>query len=149
MARMDVDIPQFDSSRYPNFDLFPYFESVNDGYLSYFKKQALVGRDDVVKQINAIIGDRGRDKYQPIIISTSRGMGKTFLMKCVGSQNVKEDLECDLIKEAYLYGRVLSFDFAKAAETAISTQEDIKTFFTRLMIFFLCRLFNGTEVHGV
>ena len=151
-AEMDVDIPHFD----PKVDyssqseLFPFFESVNDGYLSFFKKQALVGRDDVVQQINTIIGNRGQDKYQPIIISTSRGMGKTFLMKCVGSQNVKEEFECDLIRDALTYGRVLSFDFAgAAAETAISSQEDIKTFFTRLMIFFLCRLFDGTEVDGI
>ena len=147
-----MDVPKFD----PKVDyssqseLFPFFESVNDGYLSFFKKQALVGRDDVVQQINTIIGNRGQDKYQPIIISTSRGMGKTFLMKCVGSQNVKEGFECDLIKDALNYGRVLSFDFAGAAtETAISSQEDIKTFFTRLMIFFLCRMFDGTEVDGI
>ena len=151
-AEIDVDIPNFDPKRHysSEFELFPFFESVNDGYLSYFKKQALVGRDNVVKQINATINDRGKDKYQPIVLSTSRGMGKTFLMKCVGSQNVKEGFECDLIRDALTYGRVLSFDFAgAAAETAISSQEDIKTFFTRLMVFFLCRMFDGTEVDGM
>ena len=54
-----------------------------------------------------------------------------------------------LILEALSCGRILSFDFANAAETAVPTQEDIKTFFTRLMIYFLCRLFDGTEVAGI
>ena len=47
-------------------------------------------------------------------------------------------------------GRILSFDFAgAAAEDAVPKQEDIKTFFTRLMIYFLCRMFDGTEVDGI
>ena len=153
ILRMDVDIPKFNPkvNYSTQFELlYPFFESVNDGYLSHFGKKALVGRDNVVQQINTIIGNRGQDKYQPIIISTSRGMGKTFLMKCVGSQNVKKGFECDLIKDALEYGRILSFDFAgAAASNAVSEVDDIETFFTRLMIFFLCRLFDGTEVDGI
>jgi len=149
---MDVDIPSFDPSlNYtPQFDLFPFFESVSDGYMKYFDSNALLGRDKIIQEINDIIGRRQLDKYQPIIISTSRGMGKTFLMKCVGNQKVKEQLKCGLIGDALKYGRILSFDFASAAaETAIPIQKDIRTFFTRLMIYFLCRLFNGTMVDGI
>jgi hypothetical protein len=146
-SRMDVDIPKFkpNVNYYSILDLkvndfpldsnvqdflklrlFPYFESVNVEYLSYFGKQAFIGRDNVVQQINTIIENRKNDKYEPIIISTSRGMGKKFLLKCVGSQNV--DNKCALIGDALLYGRVLSFDFAKEY-SAISNQEDIYTFF--------------------
>ena len=52
--------------------------------------------------------------------------------------------------DALAYGRILSFDFAgAAAETAVPSQEDIRTFFTRLMIYFLCRMFDGTQVDGI
>ena len=148
---MDVDIPAFDPTlNYtPQFDLFPFFESVNAGYMDYFDSNALLGRDKVIQEINDIIGRRQLDKYQPIIISTSRGMGKTFLMKCVGTQKVKEQLKCGLIGDALKYGRILSFDFAVAAQFAVPTEQDIPTFFTRLMIYFLCLLFNGTVVDGI
>lgn len=67
-------------------ELFPFFECVNDVYLTYFGDRTLIGRVTIVETINSIVRDRKKDKYQPIIISTSRGMGKTFLIKCVGSQ---------------------------------------------------------------
>jgi hypothetical protein len=52
--------------------------------------------------------------------------------------------------DALAYGRILSFDFAHVStETAIPNQEDIRTFFTRLMIYFLCRMFHGTLVNGI
>jgi hypothetical protein len=148
---MDVDIPSFEPTlKYtPQFDLFPFFESVNDGYMNYFDSKALLGRDKVIQEINDIIGRRELDKYQPIIISTSRGMGKTFLMKCVGTQKVKEQLKCGLIVDALKFGRIISFDFAAAAQFAIPTEKDIPTFFTRLLIYYLCRLFNGTMVDGI
>jgi chromosomal replication initiation ATPase DnaA len=63
--------------------------------MKYFNSDAILGRDDVLQQINDTIKQRAQDKYQPIIISTSRGMGKTFLMKCVGTQNVKKRLNVD------------------------------------------------------
>ncbi len=54
-----------------------------------------------------------KNKYKPVIISTSRGMGKTFLLKKVGMQQVKEQLKLALIGNAIACGRILSFDFAK------------------------------------
>ena len=90
------------------------------------------------------------EKYQPIICSTSRGMGKTAFMEAIGMQHVKENLKNNLIIDALQYGRILSFDFAgAAARTAMNTEEDIGTFFTRLMIYFLCRMFDGTQVDGI
>jgi hypothetical protein len=67
-----------------------------------------------------------------------------------GDSKCKETLKCGLIGDAFKYGRILSFHFASAAaETAVPSQEDIRTFFTRLMIYFLCHLFNGTMVDGI
>ncbi|KAJ2988764.1 hypothetical protein HDV02_005417 [Globomyces sp. JEL0801] len=90
------------------------------------------------------------DKYQPIICSTSRGMGKTVFMEAVGMQLVKNNLKNQRIVDALAYGRIISFDFASAAaETAIPSQSEIRTFFPRLMVYFLCRMFDGTEVDGI
>ena len=127
---------------------FPFFESNGDSYLP------LLGRDDVVCSINNItLPDPNnrlsrRQKYWPIIISTSRGMGKTFLLKMIGMQKVKEELQNVLIQEALSCGRIISFDFAKNA-TAIQSLDDVKSFFPRLMIYFLCLLFDGTQVDGI
>jgi len=114
----------------------------------------LLGRDDVVKQINNIVlpdpNDRRvrRQKYWPIIVSTSRGMGKTFLLKMIGMQKMKAEVKNILIEEAGSCGRILSFDFAKNA-TAIQTVDDVRSFFPRLMIFFLCLLFDDKQVDGI
>lgn len=144
---MDVDVPPFTSK---NLQQFPFFDPIIEEYLNYFGDSALLSRDENIKQVNNNIRSRLSDKYHPIICSTSRGMGKTAFMEAVGMQKVKPELENELITEALAYGRILSFDFASsAAETAVPTQEDIKTFFTRLMIYFLCRLFDGTQVDGI
>jgi hypothetical protein len=148
IASRDGDplFPAYDPSPYQVF--FPFFESNGESYLT------LRGRDDVVKQINDTVQfdpkNRRvvRQKYWPIVISTSRGMGKTFLLKMIGLQKVKDELKNDLIVESASCGRILSFDFAKDP-TAIQSAEDVKTFFSRLMIYFLCLLFDGRQVDGI
>ena len=132
---MQVDIPNFDPRQFTN----------------YFKENALVGRDDQIKKVNEhIYSLREREKYTPIICSTSRGMGKTAFMQAIGMQSVKENLKNKWILDAIATGRILSFDFAKAeVETAIPEQKDIRTFFTRLMIYFLCQMFHGFQVDGI
>lgn len=145
---MDIDVvPPFISS---DLTQFPFFDPVIEQYLKYFGDSALLSRDSNIKQVNVYIGNRSSDKYQPIICSTSRGIGKTAFMEAIGMQNVKPELKNQLITEALSCGRILSFDFANAAaRTAVSTVEEVETFFTRLMIYFLCRLFDGTEVDGI
>jgi hypothetical protein len=77
-------------------------------------------------------------------------MGKTAFMEAVGMQLVKPHLKNQLIMDALAYGRILSFDFAgAAARNAVRTEDDIETFFTRLMLYFLCRMFDGTQVDGI
>ena len=138
--------PPYDSNRYRL--SFPFFEQNGESFLN------LLGRDEVVKKINLITlpnpNNRQvtRQKYWPIVISTSRGMGKTFLLKMIGMQKLKPDLQNELIKEAGSCGRILSFDFAKDA-TAILSVADTKSFFPRLMVYFLCLLFDGKSVDGI
>ncbi|KAI8895715.1 hypothetical protein BC833DRAFT_659886 [Globomyces pollinis-pini] len=149
---MDIDISPFDSDIYhsKNNSCFPFFDPVIEKYLRSLGEDALLARDDSIKKVNHVIAYRDVEKYQPIICSTSRGMGKTAFLEAIGMQLVKECLQNNLILDAFKYGRILSFDFAGADGcTAIPSVKDIETFYTRLMIFFLCRLFDGTQVDGI
>lgn len=145
---MDVDVPLFDPTKFEV--SFPFFESTILDYLKTFKEDALVGRDIQISRVNHIISIRNLDKYNPIICSTSRGMGKTAFLAAVGMQKVKAEMRNPLILDAIATGRILSFDFAKGpGVTAISTERDVETFFTRLMIYFLCQMFDGCQVDGI
>lgn len=137
---MDVDLPPFQPSKYSL--EFPFFETKDsDNYID------ILGRDDVIAEINSIMDDRlNKDKYWPVIISTSRGMGKTFLLKKFGMQKIKDNLKTDIIGHAVASGRILSFDFASGS---IQNENDVYSFFPRLMVFFLCRIFDGTQVDGI
>ena len=71
-------------------------------------------------------------------------------MTAVGLQSVSRELKNPLILDAKATGRILSFDFPKdAGRGAIPTENDIETFFTRLMIYFLCLMFHGCQVDGI
>jgi hypothetical protein len=74
---MDADMPYFQPS---NYSLeFPFFEKMaKENHID------ILGRDDVITNINSILHDRlDKDKYWPIIISTSRGMGQDIFTKKV------------------------------------------------------------------
>ena len=150
---MEVDIPAFNLDVYQSNNnlYFPFFDPAIEMYLKHFREPVLLARDTAIEKVNMIISKRRMvEKYQPIICSTSRGMGKTAFMEAVGMQLVKPNLKSKSIEDAVKYGRILSFDFASsAAEFAVPSQEDIRTFFTRLMIYFLCRMFDGTLVGGI
>ncbi|KAJ3308618.1 hypothetical protein HDV04_001031 [Boothiomyces sp. JEL0838] len=66
----------------------------------------------------------------------------------VGMQKMKKELRNVIIEEAGSCGRILSFDFAKQS-AAIQSIDDVTSFFPRLMIYFLCLLFNGKQVDGI
>jgi hypothetical protein len=63
---------------------FPFFEPNGESFLT------LLGRDKLLEKINEFILPDPMNrwsrpqKYWPIIISTSRGMGKTFFLKMIG-----------------------------------------------------------------
>jgi hypothetical protein len=142
---MDIDVPFFDSTNFEN--SFPFFDSSVVDYLKRFKDDALVGRDDQIRQVNEILSYRAIDKYHPLICSTSRGMGKTAFMVAIGMQAVKLELKNPLILDAIATGRIISFDFA--SRNAVPEEKDIEPFFTRLMVYFLCRMFDGCQVDGI
>ena len=133
-------MPPFQPSKYSL--EFPFFETKDsDNYID------ILGRDNVITKINTIMDDRlNKDKYWPVIISTSRGMGKTFLLKKFGMQKIKDNLKTDIIGNAIATGRILSFDFTSGS---IKNEDDVYSFFPRLMVFFLCRIFDGTQVDGI
>ena len=108
----------------------------------------LLDRDEIVEQINKIVMRRTPTKYEPIVISTSRGMGKTFLLKMIALQKVPAGLECKLIKDARDCGRIIGFDFTEDKQI-VYTEECIQDFLTRLMVWYLCSMFKGCVVDGV
>jgi hypothetical protein len=83
-----------------------------------------------------------------MIVSTIRGMGKTFLLKMIGLQQLPPHCISPEIQQSSKCCRVLSFDFS-AASYAIQNVGDVTSFFVRLMIFYLCRMFNGCQVDGI
>ena len=146
---MLVDFPKFNPQE---FEVeFPFFDPLISKNLEKFGDDALVGREVQVNDVNKYIDHTNTfEKYRPIICTASRSMGKTAFLEAIGLQAVKEELKNKLILDAIATGRILSFDFAKsAAETAIPEQKDIKTFFTRLMVYFLCLMFDGNQVDGI
>ncbi|KAJ3338798.1 hypothetical protein HDU83_007910 [Entophlyctis luteolus] len=139
---MKVLVPTFDPTSYRL--EFPFFVSPDsDEHLT------LLGRDEVVRRINQVIDNRSEwAKYMPLIISTSRGMGKTFLLKMIGSQRLQQELKNPTFVEAASFGRVLSFDFGKNP-TAVTGVAEASSFPKRLMVYYLCRMFRDTVVDGI
>ena len=98
---MDIDIPLFDPNVFRTRQLsqFPFFDPVIEKYLKHFGESALLARDDVINQVNAYIANRDVEKYQPIVCSTSRGMGKSAFIEAIGMQLVKTQLQNQLIMD--------------------------------------------------
>ncbi|KAJ3336728.1 hypothetical protein HDU83_009233, partial [Entophlyctis luteolus] len=142
-SRRDMEVFRpFDPTSYRL--AFPFFVSPDcDEHLT------LLGRDEVVRRINQVIDNRsGWPKYMPFIISTSRGMGKTFLLKTIGSQRLKQELKSPFFVEAAALGRVLSFDFGRIP-SAVTGVSEASSFPKRLMVYYLCRMFGGSIVDGL
>ena len=85
---MDIDIPLFEPSVCQSIAYFPFFEPGIETYLKHVGENALLARDDQIMKVNEIISKRILDKYQPIICSTSRGMGKTAFKEAIGMQSL-------------------------------------------------------------
>jgi hypothetical protein len=121
-------------------------DNENDRLLE--KGLPLLARDEILKVINTQSA-RQQQKYMPFIISTSRGMGKTFLLKKIGAQDVPKGLENKRIQEALKRGRIISFDFLLNIAHAPKTVNEALRFPIHLMIFSICRLFARKEVDGI
>ena len=133
-----ADLPEFDVNSYKV--SFPFFAPNGERYLT------VLNRDDVFWSLKNVSRDMNSQKFKPIIISTSRGMGKTFLLKMIGEQKYSKDMQSPKVVDAIQCGRILSFDFNL---NIVVRDEDAPVFLTRLMIFYLCRIFNGSKVDGI
>ena len=122
---------------------FPFLQLNEDKYLT------LVDRDEILREINDVALEPRAPKYTPIVISTSRGMGKTFLLKMIGLQKVPPSLVCQPIQDAGKCGRIISMDFSRIAEDSMLKAEDIARFFPQLMVFYLSHIFRGCRVDGI
>jgi hypothetical protein len=121
---------------------FPFFPPNGESYMTLFE------RDDVLQSINEIASSESRlQKYTPIIISTTRGMGKTFLLKMLALQRVEDRFKCARIENAKNCGRIISFDFSELPEALKGSE--VKQFIKKLLIFYLCFIFDGTFVDGI
>ncbi|KAI9335696.1 hypothetical protein BDR26DRAFT_865614 [Obelidium mucronatum] len=138
--------PPFDPASYKL--EFPFFTGSSE--YEFNENISLLGRDRItIQEMNDILSERRRwQKYRPLIVCSSQGTGKTFFLKCVGSQRLGLSLKCpDLVKAAAI-GRVLSFDFSKHL-IQITSVFEADSFLKQLMVFFLCRMFAGCEVDGI
>ncbi|KAI9314000.1 hypothetical protein BDR26DRAFT_887438 [Obelidium mucronatum] len=149
VKRLEAEYFTFPAFNPETFDLsmkhaFPFFEdNPTDEHIP------LLGRKEILSTVNEIFTSRlTLQKYRPIILSTSRGMGKTFFLKKFGMQQVNFDESLPAVKEALVCGRVLSFDFGMMPGAIISV-DDVYSFFTRLMIYFLCKMFHDSVVDGI
>ncbi|MEN9647657.1 MAG: hypothetical protein RLY57_461, partial [Candidatus Parcubacteria bacterium] len=152
-GNLSVETPKnFDPNSY-ELD-FPFFQANGVTYLS------VIARKGQFDKINAIVtGRTSEPKYQPIVVSGSRGIGKTFMLKKIGMQDHPHKL--DALENSKKCGRVVSFDcstmtFAKKAYEANAMDMDqkdmfpsLEQFFPCLLIFFLCRMFDGYTVDGI
>jgi hypothetical protein len=121
---------------------FPFFQ--NDGKLFL----PLLERDDVLREVNRTANNIvPQQKFRPTMIISTKGMGKTFFMRMLGSQKVPDHLKCEAIEEAIKCGRVISFDFSQEFEFV--TDADISLFLIKLLIYHLCNIFQGCIVDGI
>jgi hypothetical protein len=81
MDDMDVDYALFNPANYQI--SFPFFDEKESEPFT-----ELLGRDSVVIAINENLAKRfDRDKFWPVIISTSRGMGKRSYFKRLANKS--------------------------------------------------------------
>ncbi len=118
---------------------FPFFQQNGETYLP------VIGRNkefaEIIKHVDSLFIDQ---KYSPIILTGSRGIGKTFLLKKVGMQD-DPLLANEKLSRSKACGRVLSFDCFNDHEIPL----ELRHFFPYLMIYFICDMFNGQNVDGI
>ena len=108
----------------------------------------IIARDDLLQDIKSFLDRLPRPKFSPLVISTTRGLGKSFFLKKLAMQDMKDHLRSNLIGDAKKYGRIISFDFSSQLNAVTST-DDCERFFTLLMIHHLCELFDGRRVDNI
>ncbi|KAI3658578.1 hypothetical protein MP638_002822 [Amoeboaphelidium occidentale] len=140
-AELKEDYPDFRPSYYTL--EFPFFGRKRD------KAAVAPVNDDMLMTINENVHNGFRDhKYRPIIISASHGMDAKSLLKAIGLQSIPEHLNCPEIVKAGQCGRILSFDVSLGLD-GIHLNDNVLTFFQRLMVHYLCRMICFKCVGGI
>jgi len=131
-----TDLPPFDVSKYKV--TFPELE-VNDVFLS------MQGRVQQVQQLKKILDNlKSASKHEIVVLSTARGMGKTFFLKKV----VFEDI--DALKQARQVGRIISTEAQNCFTQFIGANVSLfDNFWQCLIAHHLVGLFRETKVNGV
>jgi len=134
-----VRFPPFDPSKY---DVsFPTFDSNGD-------ELTMRGRDEAIASVQRAFEEltlRKSDKYLPVVVATSRGMGKTFFLKKIARSD-----SLYVARKARNVGRIITMECAKAMEIftefAPTRTEILEYFWSALAVHHILHLFNGYRV---
>jgi hypothetical protein len=125
--------------------IFPFFDEKNEFATT------MLDREEATAKINEIAWGCPwipTPKFNPFLIITSCGMGKTYFMIMIALQNVDDSYKCQPIIEARDCGRIISFDFLKNT-VHITNEVEAESFLKQLLIFFLCLIFDKFYVDGI
>jgi hypothetical protein len=137
-----TDLPDFDPTTDYNFQ-FPSFES-NGDYFPLLNRQKEV---NLVRK--ASINLQKTEKYEPIIIATSRGMGKTFFMKRLVKGEIVGTHPVKAIQNAYMVGRVATMESLEIVSFVTETNFLYQHFWQITIILNLTQIFKGRKVDGI
>ena len=100
------------------------------------------GREDAIQRVHKVFEELPTaDKYLPVVLATSRGMGKTFFLKKIA----RSDLE--IAQGARLVGRVLTMECDSAMQAFREREMNPGDYFwSALVAHHLLELFHGCRV---
>ena len=111
----------------------------------------LLERRDTLKQIAQYFDTiDNTPKYGAICIITSRGMGKTFLLKKLGHHQLgNAGITIPHLKEAGLVGRVIGIECEAARPNFGSKFDDFAKFWQLMIAAHITMLFKDSNVNGI
>ena len=130
----------------------PHFNPINYAFTLYGLDSngdaflPLQGRTEQVKLARQYIR-MPLQKLSPIIISTSRGMGKTFLLKKLGANDLASNERIDELEQAKLNGRTISV--TAAPDTVDKYDKNYELWVKDLLLAHLSHVFAGYSYQNV
>jgi hypothetical protein len=111
----------------------------------------LVGRTQQIEELRRVIANYSNwSKFVVPTLITSRGMGKTFLLKRLGLQRENDAIDIPEFKNAGKVGRVISIETVEAVNAFGDASLSIETcFWQSTIILHLAHIFNNTTVDGI
>jgi hypothetical protein len=67
-------------------------------------------RDHILRFVRDSASNPPNDEFCPVMISASRGMGKSFILKMIASQCLEDEFKSERIEAARSCGRIIAFD---------------------------------------